>query len=256
MKKIFFETKDNLKLCGILEEPKTQTDKCVILAHGITVNKSENGLHEILANELIKKNIASFRFDFRGHGESGGKQEDMTIEGELEDLRSTYELIAKSFKNISLLGASFGGGITTLFAATNKFKINSICLWNPVLNYDHVFLNPYLPWLKNITEKTKTDLEKQGWTKLGRSGFKTGSKLFQEMKDLKPFLLLNKINCPVLIIHGDKDTKVPYKDSVDYLNVFPNAKLITVKSAEHGFHESWESKIAIEETINFLNNYF
>lgn len=256
MKKIFFETKDKLKLCGILEEPKIQTDKCVILAHGITVDKNENGLHKILAKELVEMSIASFRFDFRGHGESDGNQEDMTIKGELEDLRSTYELINKSFSRISLLGASFGGGITTLFAATNKYKINSMCLWNPVLNYEHVFLKPYLPWLKDIKEKIKTDLEKQGWTKLGRSGFKTGNKLFQEMKNSKPFLELNKINCPVLIIHGDKDTKVPYKDSADYLNVFPNAKLITVKNAEHGFHQPLELKIAIDETVNFFSKYF
>lgn len=255
MKKIFFDNKDKIKLCGILETPLKKTDKCVILAHGITVDKSENGLHEILAKKLIEKNIASFRFDFRGHGESKGKQQDMTIKGELTDLQTSYNLISKTFKKISLLGASFGGGIATLFAKDNK-GIVSLCLWNPVLNFKHTFLNPILPGLVKDVKQMKSDLKKQGWTKLGRRQFKTGKKLYQEMKIFKPYMEIRKINIPTLIIHGDKDTKVPYQDSFELSKKLLNGKLITIKSAEHGFHENWESKIAINETIHFFCRYY
>lgn len=256
MEKVFFETKDNIKLCGILEKPKRKTEKCVILAHGITVDKSENGLHEIIAKDLIRNNIASFRFDFRGHGESGGKQEDMTIKGELKDIESAYQLTKNKFTEISLLGASFGGGIITLFVGTNKCKIKSICLWNPVLNYEHVFLKPHLPWLKKINNKIKLDLKTKGWTKLGKSEYKTGKKLFEEMKVYKPYMELEKITIPTLIIHGDKDTKVPYKDSLEYVKKFKNASFVTIKNAEHGFHEPWESNIAIDKTVIFFVKHF
>ena len=256
MKKIFFKTKDNIKLCGILETPPKKTDKCVILAHGITVDKSENGLYETLAKKLIEEGIASFRFDFRGHGESKGKQQDMTIKGELVDIQTSCDLISKSFKKIAVLGASFGGGIATLFTSENKSRIVSLCLWNPVLNFDHTFLNPVLPELVKSIKKMKLDLKKQGWTKLGRAQFKTGEKLYKEMKIYKPYLKIREINIPTLIIHGNKDTKVPYQDSLKYSENLLNGRLIAINGAKHGFHESWESKIAIKESVIFFSKHF
>ena len=256
MKKIFFKTKDEITLCGILETPLKITNKCVILAHGITVDKSENGLHEILAKKLLEKNIASFRFDFRAHGESKGKQEEMTITGELTDLKSSYDLISKEFEKISLLGASFGGGIATLFAAKNRNILISLCLWNPVLNFEHTFLKPTLPGLVKDINRMKIELQNQGWTKLGSRQFKTGKKLYQEMELYKPYSIIKYINIPTLIIHGNMDTKVPYQDSFEYSKKLTNGKLITIKNAEHGFHEDWESKIAIDETVKFFKKHF
>jgi alpha-beta hydrolase superfamily lysophospholipase len=256
MKKIFFETKDKLKLCGILEEPKTKTDKCVILAHGITVDKDEDGVFILLSNQLCKLGFAVFRFDFSAHGESKGQPIDMTITREVNDLEAAVKEIEKQYSKIALLGASFGGSISTFYVANNQEKINCLCLWNPVLNYDHTFINPTLPWIKERKAHMFKEIQEKGWTTLGSKKFIYGKALFDEMIKLKPFESLEKINIPTEIIHGDKDTKVPYEDSLKYSQKLTNGKLITIKNAEHGFHESWESKIAIEETINFLSNYF
>lgn len=59
--RIFFDTPDGLKLCGILTTPKSTTQECIILCHGLTVDKNEGGTHTELARRLIEHGYATFR---------------------------------------------------------------------------------------------------------------------------------------------------------------------------------------------------
>ncbi|OGG02686.1 hypothetical protein A2W14_05145 [Candidatus Gottesmanbacteria bacterium RBG_16_37_8] len=206
-----------------------------------------------LSKKLADLGYGVFRFDFRGHGESGGRSVEMTIEGELADLEAAVrEVKRKGFKKIGLLGASFGGGTATIFAALKRKELQFLCLWYPVLNYDHTFINPYLPWLKNQMARMRRDLEEKGWTTIPNDGkpFRIGKKLFDEMNWYFPYKELAKIRLPVVIIHGDNDSYVPYKDSLEYIKNKPGeAKLITIKGADHGFGGENE-KLYKEEAIN------
>ncbi len=62
--------------------PQKKTRNCIILCHGITVNKEEGGIFTNLAKKLAKVGFAVFRFDFRGHGESEGDSINLTVTGE------------------------------------------------------------------------------------------------------------------------------------------------------------------------------
>ena len=65
-------------LSAIVQKPELQPgQKCqmVIIAHGFMGNKNEPLLKDIAEN-LLKKGVASIRFDFNGHGQSEGKFED------------------------------------------------------------------------------------------------------------------------------------------------------------------------------------
>jgi uncharacterized protein len=257
MDKITFSSTDTTKLCGIWHLPKEKTDKVVILAHGITVDKDEKGIFIDLADELAKKGFAVFRFDFRGHGESTGKSTEMTIQGEIEDLNAAVNLVSeKGYKKVGLLGASFGGGISTLYASENQEKLTCLCLWNPVLNYEHTFLNPTVLWIKEVKDRLKKDFDEKGWSELGSRKFKIGKELFDEMKTFSPYEELKKINIPTCIIHGDCDTKVPFEDSVKYFNNLTGEKeFIKFEGSEHGFHEEPFHSKAITETVKFFEKF-
>jgi len=254
MKKIRFESTDGTKLVGIYHLPKSKTNKVIILAHGITVDKDESGAFVQLADQFVENGFVAFRFDFRGHGESGGKSVDMTLSGELSDLTAVIKLIKQQYRQIGLLGASFGGGISTLYTAKHQDKLQALCLWNPVLNYDHCFLNPTLPWIAKRKAHMKKDIQTQEWTTLGSRNFVLGRMLFEEMTIFRPYEEITKIKIPLIIIHGDKDTKVPYKDSKEYINNPEN--LVTIINAEHGFHEKQEFNQATTTTISFFKKYF
>lgn len=253
MEKITFDSSDGVKLAGVWHIPSSPTSKTIVLAHGLTVDKDEDGIFVDIANLLAENGFAVFRFDFRGHGESEGKQEDMTIAGELMDLDAAVDEVQnKGFTKVGLLGASFGGGIATLYAAENPDKIKALCLWNPCLNYDHIFINPITPWLKDKKEKIKTQLEEKGWAEVGSRNFKLGKALFDEMSSTFPFEEMKKIKIPTIIIHPDKDSYVPYEDSVNYLNNLQGERrLVTIGGGDHGFHDKHKGE-AIAATVEFF----
>jgi len=56
------------------------------------------------------------RFDLRGHGDSEGRQEDLTLAAILNDIRVAFAELrdATGAVSVSLLGASFTGGCALL----------------------------------------------------------------------------------------------------------------------------------------------
>jgi len=172
MKKITFPSTDGTRLCGVWHIPEVRTDKAIILAHGITADKDESGVFVGIA-ELLKDNgFAVLRFDFRGSGESGGKSIDLTIKGEMDDLGAAMDEVKDAgCSRLGLLGASFGGGVAILYSSKHVARIKCLCLWNPVLDYDHCFLHATTEWIKNKVGHMRRDFEEKGWTTLGSAKF-------------------------------------------------------------------------------------
>lgn len=252
--KIFFHSADKTKLCGVWTPPERPATKAIILAHGITVDKDEHGIFSNLASLLAQNGFAVFRFDFRAHGESEGNTIDLTLSGEIQDIESAFALVQKKgFQEINFLGASFGGGISVLFAARHEKEISRLCLWNPVINYDHCYLHPTLPSILKRKAHIPEDLGKKGWTTVYGKDFKLGKPLFDEMARFFPYKEILKLRLPVCIIHGDKDTKVPYEDSKEAAESKPDIEFVTIENADHGFHDLKEdAEMANQATLNFF----
>jgi len=250
MRKMFFTSKDGTKLHGVWHEGSILNKKAIVLAHGISVDMNEEGIFVDLAERLHKSGFDVFRFDFRGHGESEKKSTEITIKGEIEDLTAAVKLVGKTHKIIGLLGASFGGGVAALYAGDNQENLQALCLWNPVLNYEHTFLNPKDPKIKANTGHLKEDFKTKEVGTLGSKNFKISKKLFEEMNIFFPYESLVKITIPNLIIHGNLDEYVPYQDSLEYSRGVADFKLI--EGAGHGFHSKPYDEIAIDNTVAFF----
>ncbi len=247
--KIYFRS--DLKLCGILTKPAKATGKCVVLCHGLSVDKDEGGIFAELAGRLAKS-FAVFRFDFRGHGESEGRSVDMTVAGEEKDLEAAVRfLISLGYRKFGILGASFAGGAVSLFAARHQDDVKAVVLWNALIDYSS-FFEPKLPWPKKyFGYKAIQKMEKDGFIRV--EGFELGKKLFDEAKSLKPWKELLKLDIPVLFVHGNKDTYVPYEDSVKYSKML-KAKLETIEGSEHGFRGN--EKEVLKLTADFFSESF
>ena len=113
--KIFYESTDNIKLCGLISVVNDDK-KIVILAHGLNGDKTSDNFNA-LVGKLQDYKINSFRFDFRGHGESTGNDYEMTPTKEVKDLEKSIEILDKrGFEEIIILGSSFGASIVSLIA--------------------------------------------------------------------------------------------------------------------------------------------
>jgi len=124
----FIDAEDNTKLSGTLIFPKTDYSKIVVIVPGS--GKNTRNSHYILAEELLKKGIAVYRFDDRGVGKSGGEV-NFSVDQIIKDLYYALDNIQKndslSKKEIGVLGHSLGG-IATIDAYQEGLKIDFLIL--------------------------------------------------------------------------------------------------------------------------------
>lgn len=251
MKKIYYSTSDGKKLCGIIDICNDSED-IVIICHARGSSKDSNATTRI-QEELTKNNVNSIRFDFRGHGESEGTDFDELTSNFKIDLEDTITMLnSKGYKNIHLLGTSMGGKIVSL-VDFSKFDIKSITLWYPaILNFKNemdVRLNRMFK-----SKEEKEALSKGCVIVPSSNGHKVSSEYFEDDRRYIPVQNLKTAKCPVLILHGDKDRFVNYKDSEYVHKVVPNSMLYLIPNGDHSFKDEECMNKALGITTTFINS--
>jgi uncharacterized protein len=217
--------------------PPGRTADAAVLVHGGGVTRHEGGFYTRLAYGLAGAGIPSLRFDIRGHGESEGRQEDLTISGILNDIRSAVEHISSETgsRQASLIGASFGGGISAYYASRYPEQVSRLVLINPLLNYKKRFIDDKPYWHgDHIGREAGDELAAQGFI-LHSPTFKLGRALLNEVFYVQPHLALGEVKAPTLIVHGTNDTFVPIESSRSAIGSFGGeARLVEIDGAQHG----------------------
>lgn len=226
-RRIEFASKDGTRLAGILDIRSEK--KCVIICHGIGGN-SEEALYENLAKKFTSSGLSAFRFDFRGHSKSGGRIEDMTVSGEKEDLESAFNYLKKEgYTSIGILAASFAGGAVSLFLSEhNKDEnIKAVVMWGAMVSYGE-----------------------NGFS-INRPTLKTGTRLLQETRGLRPLEALRGIDTPILIIHAKGDQIVKYGPNAQAAKrlLGKKAELLAIDTNEHGLENQ---EYAYQEADKFF----
>ena len=130
------------------------------------MTREEGGFFTRLATGLADVGIGSLRCDLRGHGESEGRQEDLTIAGILGDLRAAIAFARSQFgaERGALLGTSFSGGICGYYATQHPAELASLVMLNPLLNYKKRLIDDKPYWHdEQISEKAGSELLDQGF---------------------------------------------------------------------------------------------
>lgn len=233
-----FRTLDGLCLAGTLVEPTGPLVGAVVLVHGGGVTRDEGGFFTRLANGLGEAGLASLRFDLRGHGRSDGKQEDLTLSAILNDIRTAIAHVRASTDTdaVSLLGASFGGGICGYYAAKRPAEVHRLVLLNPQLDYKTRTIDTRPYWSEDtIDDEAARQLTEQGYIDFTPT-LRHGRAIFNEVFWLRPDEALGEIQAPTLVVHGTKDTFIPIESSRSAMHQFRvEHKLVEVEGSQHGF---------------------
>jgi fermentation-respiration switch protein FrsA (DUF1100 family) len=130
------------------------------------------------AKDFVGKGYDFFILDYRGFGKSTGKRSENIL---YSDLQQVYKWLAARYeeKNIVLYGRSLGSGLATRIASWNDPRM--LILDCPYYSFRyHVSLYGFwlpLRWL--LRYPIRTDL------------------------------FIKKVNCPIYILHGDRDRLIP-----------------------------------------------
>lgn len=240
MEDFHVHTVDGFDLAAVLT--RGQTDDVLIWMHGISVDKDEYlGFFREGALWFAHRGVSSIRFDFRGHGESSGTPLDFTVVGQNLDVRAILDLARQQFgpgAHLHIVGVSFGSPPAIFASHRYPKSIHSVSLIAPVLSYERTFLLPETEWAKELFSTDRLlQLDKTGRLYFDES-FYIGHHLVEEMRLINPANTLAQLEQRVLVVHGDRDSMVPYNATVRACRGLEHVRLVTLKGADHGFVEA------------------
>lgn len=249
-KPIVVKNQNGKQLMGVLHLPKTRKKiPLVVICEGFGGMKSQEKFVR-LARGLVKRNIASFRFDFEGCGESEGEFRNITVKKEVSDLKTIMSLLFRKRsidKNkVFFVGYSLGAVIITIFLAQTEFLSKGLVFWAPAFCQKDFFPLWYTPKEIEKWQKQGYFIRKEQVVKIS---------YFKENKDKDYSSLLSKIQIPILILHGGKDDTVPVKFSKGLVKNYRNIKLKVYPRAEHKFEDYYIQKELICDTARWIGNH-
>ncbi len=233
-----FRSLDGLRLVGDLCSPERASGTAAVLVHGGGVDRHEAGFFDRLAAGLADAGISSLRFDLRGHGQSAGRQEDLTLASVLNDIGTAIDFVreATDAPEIALIGQSFGGGICAYLAAKRPQDVQRLVLLCPQLDYLKRTVTSRAYWKGgHLDPEASASLAEAGFIQHSPT-FRHGRAIYNEVFWLRPDEVLEEIQAPTLIVHGSADTIVPIVGSLAAeRRLGKDSRLMVVDGAQHGF---------------------
>lgn len=212
---IRLETADGLKLSAWLVKNE-KSRKAVILCHGYPMDKG----NILPMTKFLAQEYNLLYFDFRAMGKSegffttGGHKERLDIKAAADFLREM------GIKDIALYGFSMGASAAIM--AAEEIKARAVVAESPYDELgsvmDSIFrglgvLRHPLLWLMNLESKIF---------------------LGQWFTEVSAARAMENLNIPVLLIHGERDSQIPFSSSVNLSGKNTKAVLWAIENADHG----------------------
>ena len=229
-------------LRGLLTTPDSESKNIIVMFHGYTGHKNENGfLFKQITKRCVEIGYATLRFDFYGSGDSDGEFSDMTFLTEVEDGRQIIEYAYRlnSNKPIILLGFSMGGAVAGFLSYEYQEKIEKLILLSPAGCMD---------MLANNTFKTYDD----SVDKVDLGGYYVSKAFVDSFNGINLYNNVDKFLKPVLVVHGEKDMSVPIEYGRKYAKMYPHSMFYVINGSPHCYTKVEYRREVQDHIINFL----
>ncbi|QGU96896.1 alpha/beta fold hydrolase [Clostridium bovifaecis] len=228
-KELYIDSPYGYKLHGFFL-PKENSKKFIIICHGFTYSLYGSVKYMDL---FIKRDFNVLIYDHRYHGLSGGKNVSFGYY-EKYDLKTFADWIIDKFgkdSKIGIMGESMGGGIV---------------LQNVVIDPRIKFCIADCPY-SDVTELMKYQLKTQynlQWLPflIPLASLFTKIRAGWSFKDVSPIKDLDKVDTPVLFMHGAEDDYVPTYMSWEMYNVKMGMKDIYIAPNAGHVEAYWSNK--------------
>jgi pimeloyl-ACP methyl ester carboxylesterase len=180
--------------------------------------------------------LGCIRFDYSGHGQSGGNFVDGTISRWLEEALAVISHIAP--KSVVLVGSSMGGWIALRLAQELRRRgirpvVQGMVLIAPAPDFTEALIEP------NLTEKEKTSLAERGFFE-EHSEYSPEPNIYtraliEDGRDNRVLTGMIETRCPVHILQGMKDPDVPYTHAMTLIEHLPadDVVLTFIRDGDH-----------------------
>lgn len=215
---IRFPSDDGVDLSALLLTPKKTNGHIVVICHGLAHDK-RSGIRFV--QYLLRAGYTLLAIDFRNHGESEG---DVTTYGyfEKKDLHAAIQFLRKTFGNrprIGILGASMGASIA-LQAAAETQELSGLVLDSPFASLRTITYE----WADQKTHLPRFLLH----VPMNMGYFLYEMYTHCKVPEIEPVAKVKQLSCPLFLIHGAEDEKIPAHHSREIFESAPVDKELWV----------------------------
>jgi pimeloyl-ACP methyl ester carboxylesterase len=176
------------------------------------------------------------RFDYSGHGESGGAFTDGTIGRWLEESLAVYLEFCRGPQVV--IGSSMGGWLALLLAQELKGRPAAPPIAGLVLIAPAVDFTEELMWKKFDAEVKREIMLKGSWSRpsqYSQEPYIITRKLIEEGRKHLMFDGLIETGCPVRILQGVQDPDVPWQHAAELVARFVSDDVVftLIKDGDH-----------------------
>jgi pimeloyl-ACP methyl ester carboxylesterase len=174
------------------------------------------------------------RFDYSGHGISGGRFEDGTLSRWLED---SLAVLAGAGERPVLVGSSMGGWLAVL--AARALRANGQGLTGLVLIAPAVDFTQTLMWAAMPEEARRAVMETGAWQRPSAYSAEPYAITRDLIEDGRRHLLLDGpplvLGCPIHILQGMQDPDVPWQHAMRLVEHLPGDDVVTtlIRDGDH-----------------------
>ena len=178
----------------------------LLFLHGLASTRIGDKSTSLLAFARTHR-LGLLRLDMRGHGESTGKLQDMTLTGLVADARAALDHLGRAW----IVGSSLGGLVGAWLAATEPQRVEGLVLLAPAFGFlrrmgarprhgNHIVIDSAFVRVE-VHERVLEDARRWPEAELGA-----------------------RLSMPTLIVHGACDDVVPAGDSEQLFAQIPHAR--------------------------------
>lgn len=231
-----------------VDKPKKKTRRpLVILCHGLGV-ASDYPLLKTLRTALLREGHSVCRFDFAGHGKSGGTIRDRLVQNCIADLKDVVDFAGRqdlASEGIILIGHSIGALTILLYAGLHPRRIVALV---PIASNAEAKEKQ-----KRLTEQGKIRFMKK-YSIVGRT--KVSKNFWKDRTRFEPKKFVSKIQSPVLYLVGSQDRTNPPEESRLLLSwTKPKDSAVrTIPGADHYFRPRVHQQRVVQRILPWLRN--
>lgn len=258
------------RLYGTLLQPNPSKDRPIVLIIAGSGPTDRNGNNPLsgknncllqLADSLAQYGIATLRYDKRGIGESVqslAKEENLVFEQNTADARCWLQYLTENgFRKIYVAGHS-EGSLVALQVAQGFPLSGLISLAGAGRSIQDVLREQLSTLPESLKENTYRCVDSLSAGKRVNNPPLALLSLFRpSVQDyliswmkLDPAKLVAKLNCPILIVQGERDLQVSVADANRLAQANPKAELFILPTMNHLF-----KSVASDQLAENLNTY-
>lgn len=229
--KEYYINDDGIKLHAKLDMPEG-VSRCplAIVVHGYTGHMEETHIVEV-AKAINEAGIATLRVEMYGHGGSDGEFKNHTLYKWVSNMLAVVDHVSTLdfVTDLYITGHSQGGLLVMLIAGMCPDKFKAVIPLSPAWMIPEAARKGELLGTAFDPVNIPDEILQGGENRLSGNYARVAQTIHPEDE-------IARYNGPVLIIHGDKDEAVPYEYGKKAVELYKNAKLVTIEGDDHCYN--------------------